>query len=174
MKKHHSASRSNQRGFSLMEVVLAMGLVSFVMMTIVGLLPVGLQMAQDSRLQQAKANIVQQMRGMLQQISFDEDSGQNSGQDPDQDKKFTIHGLPKTFLHFSEDGMKTEEANAFYEASFELDDASVKASQGSKATKFGSTNARFIIVTLEYPMYAPESARKSTVFSLLSANQGTP
>ena len=53
MKKYHSASRSNQRGFSLMEVVLAMGLVSFVMMTIVGLLPVGLQMAQDSRLQQA-------------------------------------------------------------------------------------------------------------------------
>ena len=53
--------RAGRGGFSLAEVVLSLGVVSFAMVSILGLLPVGLNMFQKARSNTVEAQIVQAM-----------------------------------------------------------------------------------------------------------------
>jgi prepilin-type N-terminal cleavage/methylation domain-containing protein len=52
------AGHANPRGFSLVEVVVAIGIVSFGMLAVVGLLPTGLKIARNSAEQAQAANLV--------------------------------------------------------------------------------------------------------------------
>ena len=78
---HHPASRlgSNplpgnclRRGFSLVEVIMALGIVSFALMSLVALLPMGLGMVRDSATETALTSIEQTIRGELTQAKFSE------------------------------------------------------------------------------------------------------
>ncbi len=65
-----NAVRPRACGFSLVEIVLAIGITSFALIATLGLLPVGLNSLRESSTQTAVANISQYIRGELQQISF--------------------------------------------------------------------------------------------------------
>lgn len=145
-----------QRAFSLVEVVLAIGVVSFAMMAMVGVLPVGLRSAQESHSQVAMANIARQLQGELQQISFRSDST----------NALTIYSLTNSPLYYTLEGTKTTSStDGYYLARFDVNNAQVSGSS------FSGSNARRVTVTLTYPRSAPEANRQQSVFSLLLAKQ---
>jgi type II secretory pathway pseudopilin PulG len=57
--------KSSHSGFSLIEVALALGVISFAILGIMGLFPVAMKSAQESREQTQSAFIVQQILGQL-------------------------------------------------------------------------------------------------------------
>lgn len=148
-----NAIRSKLCGFSLVEVVLAIGITSFALLVTLGLLPVGLNTLHESNMQTAVANISQNIRGELQQISFNQNSS------------FNIQDLNSTTYYFTKDGVKCDVTSGFYQAKFELTNGSV----GGMA--FDATSAQNIKVTLSYPAAAAASTQKTYVFSLLAARQ---
>jgi len=153
---------SSVRGFSLIEVVMALGIVSFSMLAIMGVLPLGLSTLQDSVNQTATAIISQQIRSELQQVSFDSTVAFNITQ-----FDTTSSGY---YEYYTYDGVKTVQANRFYTASFVLSDPNVSGASfkpGDTLT-FGSiSNAKNVTVTLNYP----GSVNSPIRFSILAAKQ---
>jgi uncharacterized protein (TIGR02598 family) len=62
----------SREGFSLVEVVFALAIASFGFLTLLGLLPSGLEMARNSADLAAEARITQHLSGELQSTSWDE------------------------------------------------------------------------------------------------------
>lgn len=156
--------RQRKAGFSLVEVVIAIGVVSFAMLAILGSLPVGIQSMQDSMQQQAKATITQQLRADLQQLPFEKSA--------DADKaEFNIEALETVTWYYTTHGMKTDEKQAFFAATFRLQPASLESEGGTAGVEYTSATARNVQVTLEYPMSAPPQNRKQLRLTLFSARQ---
>src|SRR5262249_43914634 len=65
---------SFKTAFSLVEVVVALAVASFVLLVLVGTLPSGMKVVQDSMSESAQANITQQVRAQLEQITFNTSS----------------------------------------------------------------------------------------------------
>lgn len=152
--------RSNRRtkAFSLVEVVLAIGVVSFAMMAMLGTLPVGLKSVRESRGQVTTANIVRQLQGELQQLSFKADSTDD----------FSVEKLEDKSFFFSLDGTRMEEtAGPYYKASFSVNGVTAPGMTVDPA------NARSVKVTVSYPMNAAPGDRQESVYSLLLAKQKT-
>lgn len=146
------------KAFSLVEVVLAIGVVSFAMMAMLGTLPVGLKSSQQSRSQVATANIARQLQGELQQLSFSAASADT----------LTVQNLAGTPFYFTLEGTRTTDvAEAYYEASFAVNGLTLPGLAVDPA------NARSVTVTLSHPMAAPAENRQETVFALLLAKQKT-
>lgn len=148
-------SKPVAKAFSLIEVVLALGIVSFAMMAVVGTLPVGLRSSQQSRSQIAAANIARQIQGDLQQISF-----QNNSSDA-----LTIEKLPDNPFYFSQDGTRSEERDAYYVANFTLNQVT------APGLSVNSSNARSVKVSITYPASVAQANRQEVVYSLLLAKQ---
>lgn len=144
---------SSSCGFSLVEIVLAIGITSFALIATLGLLPVGLNTLRESSTQTAVANISQYIRGELQQISFNPNSS------------FNVQSLNSATYYFTRDGVKTDPDSGYYQAKFDLTNGSVGGNT------FNATSAQNIKVTLSYPTTAAASARKTFVFSLFAARQ---
>jgi uncharacterized protein (TIGR02598 family) len=151
-----SKSRSS-KAFSLVEVVLAIGVVSFAMMAMLGTLPVGLKSSQQSRGQVATANISRQLQGELQQISFNQGSTD----------ELTVQNLDQSSLYYSLEGTKTDLAGAYYVASFAVNGVT------APGLPIDPSHARNVKVTLSYPANAAPEDRQQSVFSLLLAKQKT-
>lgn len=64
--------RKKQGGFSLVEVTLAIGIASFVLMTLIGIMPVGLSATLESARQTAYSQIVSQISSDLGMLPFGE------------------------------------------------------------------------------------------------------
>jgi uncharacterized protein (TIGR02598 family) len=64
------ASRSRLAGFTLVEVTLAIGIISFAFVTMFGLLPVGLNVSRQAMDTTIEAQIVQQMKTQALQTDF--------------------------------------------------------------------------------------------------------
>lgn len=151
-------SRRHSQAFSLVEVVLAIGVVSFAMMAMLGTLPVGLKSSQQSRSQVATANIARQLQGELQQISFNTTSTDT----------LTVQNLAGTPYYFTLEGTQTTDlADAYYEASFAVGGVNLPG------LAVDPTNARSVTVTLTHPVGAPVANRQQTIFALLLAKQKT-
>ncbi|XHR30632.1 MAG: Verru_Chthon cassette protein B [Chthoniobacteraceae bacterium] len=156
MKRRQTKSApSQQQGFSLIEVSVAIGIVSFSMLAILGLLPVGLNTVHDSLVQGATAGIAQQIQADLQQIAF------NSA------NAFNIQSISSSSYYYSDDGIPANATDAYYKASFTVNNPTF----GENNSVFNTTNAQNVIVTLLYPIRAPAAGQKSCVFSLLIAKQ---
>jgi len=144
-----------QKAFSLIEVVIAIAIVSFSLVAIIGMLPVGLKSMQDSQNEQAEGTIANQLRGELEQISFhSSDVG-------------SIQSLPSTNYFYTSEGLRingTEGTNVspYYKASFVTGDAAVNGDT------FSDTNSLNIQVTLTYPY--PVLSQTNT-FNLLATRQ---
>lgn len=61
--------RNTPRAFSLVEVVLAIGIFSFALLAVVGLLPVGLKSVKNANEEAAAANVVARISNTLRQAS---------------------------------------------------------------------------------------------------------
>lgn len=59
----------NRGGFSLVEVMSSLGIVSFGMVALLGLLPIGLKVSRDSRESTAEAQITQYLSNLTRQMS---------------------------------------------------------------------------------------------------------
>jgi uncharacterized protein (TIGR02598 family) len=146
------------RAFSLVEVVLALGVSSFVLLTLVGTLPAGVKSVQNSMSESAQASITQQLRAELQQISFSTNST----------AAYNISNLANDTNYYSNDGTAmTNSTGAYYQATFLVNTASIPGS----ATTFQASNARSIGVVLSYPLTAPVANQTTNVFYLFAAMQ---
>jgi uncharacterized protein (TIGR02598 family) len=67
MKTHPSVSR---RGFSLVEVAVALGLMSFVIVGLLGLIPIGLNTIGDAKNDSLRAEIIKSVANTAQQTDF--------------------------------------------------------------------------------------------------------
>jgi uncharacterized protein (TIGR02598 family) len=145
------------KAFSLVEVVLAIGVVSFAMMAMLGTLPVGLKSSQQSRGQVATANISRQLQGELQQISFNNNSTDT----------LSVQTLGDSSFYYTLEGTKTDADGAYYVAKFEVNPLTLPG------LTVDASRARSVKVTLSYPASAPVENRQESVFSLLLAKQKT-
>ena len=134
---------------------MALGIVSFALIAILGLIPVGLNVMKESMNQTALANISQQIRGELQQISFDPSA------------TFNIQQLGSASYHYTRDGLRTgaSDSERFYEATFSLSNGLVGGSA------FDSQSAQAVKVTISYPPGATPAETKKTIFALFAARQ---
>lgn len=152
------------RGFSLVEITLALGIVSFGLVATLGTMAVGLNTVRDATTQAAVSNIARQLRGDLQQISFNTQSS----------NAVNIQSLNQTNYYYSQEGVASDASAAHYKAAFEVAGASVKGTGGSSdVATFAPESAKMVKVTLSYPQTAPVSNQKQLVFSLLLAKQTT-
>lgn len=148
------------QAFSLIEVVLAMAIVAFALLAIIGMLPVGLATMRDSQNDQAIATIANQLRGDLQQISFGTGAG-------------TLNDLQNTPYYYTAEGLKTdltgtnEAGQPFYEAQFTVANAGVNGN-GFVIANAVPANAANITVTLTYPY---PSLTQKTAFNLFATKQ---
>jgi uncharacterized protein (TIGR02598 family) len=141
-------------GFSLIEVALALGIVSFALIPVMSMLPVGLATIQGSMNQTVTTSIAQQLRGELQEASFS-----------------SLQTLTTTPYYYTVEGIATvsSDPNAYYKVTFAVSNTTIPGG-GS----FDNTNAaQTVTVTANYPQSAPTTSQKSSVFSFLVAKQGT-
>ncbi|PTY02260.1 hypothetical protein DB346_09090 [Verrucomicrobia bacterium LW23] len=136
-------SRSARGGFSLIEVTFALGIVSFGVLSIVGVMGVGLITLKDARAVQTQATIVAHVRGKLQQMSLTEVSGPKS-----------LNTFVATPMYFTSDGIPTDTTTAdlppYYTVSMVKADAEVDGGDGSPLT-FLTRNAQTVKVSITYP-----------------------
>lgn len=160
MKRLPLSSRS---GFSLVEVALAVGIVSFAMLGVLGTLSVGLQSVRDSITETAKANIAGHLRGELQRIPFS----------PVQDSTYTIDTLSSQTYFYSRDGLLTDSTDprAYYKAVFAVTNAGVVSSSADNSAAFQPDSARNVTVTLKFPVGVSTGDQQTSVFSIFSAKQ---
>lgn len=139
------------QGFSLVEVVIAIGLVSFALLAIVGSLSVGLCTMNAAASQQFEAMIAGRLRSDLQQLSFP-----------------AIQNLDAKIRYYSHDG---REVSLPEDARFAVTLKVVDPVVVGTAVGF-ETRAREVKATLEFPLSAPPANRQKQVFSILVAAQG--
>jgi uncharacterized protein (TIGR02598 family) len=141
------------RAFSLVELTIAISIVSFTMLTMLGSVGIGLNSVQDSMVDFAMANISQQIRSQLQQISF-------NSTNPD-----SIQNLVGSNYYYSPEGDPSSEAGAYYKAVI----SATNAVAGS--TSYDSTNARMVTVNVAYPQGIASAQQKRSVISIFVAKQ---
>jgi uncharacterized protein (TIGR02598 family) len=134
---------------------MAMAVVSFALVAIAGLMPVGLQSMRDSQNDQALGTIANQLRGDLQQIPFGTGAG-------------TLGGLTSTNYYYTAEGVKTDPSSTagqvYYAASFAVTNAAINGSAyGGSIT--APNNAAVVTVTLTYPYPALTETNRFTLFA---------
>ena len=87
-----------QKGFTLVEVVLALGVASFGLISMMGLLTVGLKTAHDAMSATTETEIAQQMANQLQIANYSNIKTQTT----------------PTHYYFTQEGLQTNAANAVY------------------------------------------------------------
>lgn len=145
------------RAFSLVEVTIAVGIVSFSMLAVMGLLPVGLKTLHDSSTQYATATIAQQIVSDLQLMPFTA-SASNPG--------YSISAMNGKMNYYTVAGTRTTTAaDSFFTVTF---------STNSPALPGGSTTyssgAQMVKATITYPTQAPQ---QTNVLSFLIAKQNS-
>ena len=180
------------QGFTLVEVVLALGVATFAMLPILALMPIGLQTLQDSSNETVTAGIAQQIRGELQQISFavpatslNQLNMANLCGTLDGVYIPAISAAPGWTYYYTFDGIKinTDSAplmtsmpsNAYYTAVFTRQTAVIPATTATGASMaYDTANAaEKVTVYIRYPAFAPQGNQKLTVFSMLAAKQNS-
>lgn len=128
---------------------MAIGLVSFSLLAILGLLPIGLGTVREAIAQSAEAGIARQLRSAVQQVPL-----------------LSVQALDgETFL-YNRQGMKVDAASqdAYFEATLDVAPPVITGA----STNFPSA-AQVVKVDLAYPHAAPAAGRQTNSFSLLVA-----
>jgi|GEM_PF-1879217 len=168
-KKISLAHKSSQQAFSLVEITLALGIVTCSMLVVIGLLPVGLQTMQDSAVQYGLASISQQISSELQGMPFTA-SESNSG--------YAITALNDSgnsrIEYYTREGILTTSTatsmNTFpyFKATYSTNDPAVP---GATASYPG--NLQNVRVTVSYPYQAPQASQQTNVLSFFVAKQSS-
>jgi len=181
--RHH---RSN--AFTLIEVVIALGIATFAMLPILALMPVGLQTLQNSSNDTVTAGIAQQIRGELQQVSFNPQTSGTPTALTMSNLCGTLDGQylpassqpPGFIYYYSLDGVQLNVTNplstapvpagTYFSAVFTRQTATMP---GTTGTYDGANAAEMVTVYLSYPHGAPQANQQKIVFSLLAAKQNS-
>lgn len=148
----HPHNFHHLKAFSLVEVTMALGLASFSLLAIVGLLPVGLKTFRDSRVETALGGIQRQMRGEVEAVPFE---------------SLTNGSFTAGKFYFSDEGtLLPGSSGAYYEASTELTNTSAP---GLAAT--AESSIRTLKVTLLSPFELPATVQQTNSFAIVIANQ---
>ncbi len=143
--------------FSLVEVVVALAVASFVLLVLVGTLPSGMKSVQDSMSESAQANITQQLRAQLEEITFNSSSTSTT--------KTNIFNLNQQTNYYTDEGIPTNQSSAYYQAVFAVNPASIPGS----ANNFQNSSAMAVQIVLTHPAFAASPI--TNTFSLLAAKQ---
>lgn len=142
--------------FSLVEVTMALGIVSFAVLSLVALLPSGLQSVRDSANEAALSAIVRTVRGELNQASFAD----------------VTTALPTQTWYFNESGNRLDDSAPAAERFFKLGfDSSIPSAAGA-ASSF-EQSLRALTLTVRFPASAPPSGQTIRTVTLLAARQTT-
>ena len=128
--------------FSLVEVITAIAVVAFALVAIAGSLPVGLQSMRDSQNDQAVGTIQTQLRGNLEQLSYDGTVTPNIYQLSGSNSYYTVEGVPT-------DSVSTTLV-AYYRAQFAITNAGVNGNAFAGTATY-PTNSAAVTIVLSYP-----------------------
>jgi uncharacterized protein (TIGR02598 family) len=163
-KRASSPPRKGPSAFSLIEITLALGIVTSGMLVIVGLLPMGLQSMQDSAVQYGTASIAHQISSQLQETPY---SGAQT--DP--------LALSGTTTYYTRTGTLTSgtangtNTSPYFIATYSTSGTGTLSIPGATTTY--PSNLQLVNVTLAYPCQAPPSSRQTNVLSFLVAKQNS-
>jgi uncharacterized protein (TIGR02598 family) len=158
LRKRNRKSLSG-RAFTLVEVVLALGVVSFGLISMLGLLTVGLKTFHDAMSQTTETEIAQQISNQLQLANFSSISGiKNSS-----NYYFTQEGLQLT----NGSSTSTAPASTVYTASVAA--PSVLAVPGvTSSTSSLATNTMTFVISI----WSVNSPQTTNAFAIQIANNG--
>ncbi|HEX4084591.1 MAG TPA: hypothetical protein VHY22_06770 [Chthoniobacteraceae bacterium] len=158
-----------RQGFTLIEVCLALGVVSFSLMTILAVIPVGLQTVQDSRVEYGMATITQQISSQLQGMPFTSSTSNPTN---------ALDSIDGTSTYYTRDGVVTgatatgTTAAPFFVATFSTTGTSgTLPIPGTNGVTYPE-NLQLVKASVSYPYMAPAAARKCNVLSFCIAKQG--
>ncbi len=99
------------RGFSLVEVTLALGLISFCLLALIALLPAGLKTSKNSREQTAAASVVEEISAAIRKSAWVAASGTYTGSGTYSNLSWTLGGKGASFDYaLSLGGVPTDSA----------------------------------------------------------------
>ena len=140
--------------FSLVEVTMAIGIVSFALLSLIALLPSGLQSVRDSANEAALSSIVRTVRGELNQASFSD----------------VTTTLPAQTWYFNESGHRLEASAPSGERFFQLSFSNSSPSAAGAAAAFDKSLSA-LTLTVRFPTFAPASGQTKRMVTLLAARQ---
>jgi len=153
--RHHLKRRArgalSGRAFTLVEVVLALGVASFGLIAMMGLLTVGLKTFHDTMSQTTETEIAQQMANQLQLANYSSISSQGTS---------TNYG-------FTQEGLLTNAASAIYFA--KVSAPSVFTVPGGSATSTIATNTLTFVISI----WSANSPQTTNAISIQIANNGS-
>ena len=150
-----SLNRS-QSGFSLVEVVLAVAVVSFSLLPMVALLPTGLESVRESANDTALGAILEKARAELNQAAWSDVSSRLNGRQ----------------WFFDESG-KHLPAGAASPGAYYLLRFVVNPAQVQGAAPLFENSARRVTLEVRYPVFAPANNQKTQLIALLAARQSS-
>lgn len=158
--RYRDGRRVRNLAFTLVEVTMALGIVSCSLLVIVGLLPVGLQTLNDSAVQYGITTITQKISSELQEIPFDPSSSNPT---------YAITQLSGT-NYYTREGVMTTSADGyrFFSVSFSAVDSTVPG-----ATATYPQSIKTVRATVAYPALAPIASQQSNVLTFLTARQSS-
>ena len=149
--RQRSRKTLSGRAFTLVEVVLALGVVSFGIISMLGLLTVGLKTFHDAMSQTTETEIAQQMANQLQLATFSTISSQSAS----------------TNYCFTQEGVLTNAANAVYFA--KINAPSVLTVPGGSASSTLTTNTLTFVISI----WSANSPQTINAFAIQIANNGS-
>ena len=149
-------------GFSLVEVVIALGIVSFAVLAIVGMLPMALKSAQESMRETDATLIAQRIFSELRTGSGVNRSVTTDTNSSTQTLLLTAHNSTNNFLGFKENG----EVNGFKSSGAQNENLDFFA-QISVFTNTGVANLSRVQIDITAPAAAPPAARTTNSFTTL-------
>jgi uncharacterized protein (TIGR02598 family) len=158
-------SRRLGTGFSLVEVVIALGIVSFAVLAIVGMMPMALKSAQESMRETDATLIAQRIfaelktgRGANRTVTKDTNNSPNSFTNI----SLTAHNSTDNFLAFTQDGIvQTNATAAPANAAYDF------YAQISVFTNTGITNLSRVQIDITAPAAASPTGRTTNSFVTL-------
>ncbi len=148
IERYPGASRKSARGFSLAEVVIALGITSFALVAMLGVIPVGLQSIKDSVQVTSQAAITETLVANAQRTPWDKLDAWNG-----------------TVRYFSVEGRPLANANS---AVFEVTTLLVKS---VPAASSGLPHQQLARLTVEIRSL---TGQKTARYSALVGNNGSP
>ncbi len=149
--------RRLQRAFSLVEITIAVGVVTCSMLVVMGLLPVGLKTMHESSTQYGTSTIAQQIVSELQLMPFTSSPSNAS---------YSISAINGQTDYYTIEGVKTDkQSDRFFTVTFSTNSPAVPGG----TTTYGS-GAQMVKASIAFPTQAPQ---QTNVLSFLIARQNS-
>jgi uncharacterized protein (TIGR02598 family) len=152
-RKPPASQKTSLRGFSLIEVCIAIGIVSFSLLALVALVPNGLKTLGDAATESSLSAIRKEARSELNTANL-------------QDL------INMSAWHFDQTGRRLPDTTPATERFFQLSFAAADPVITGQATGFGNS-VKQVTLRVTYPVFAPTASQMTNIFTLLVARQNS-